>query len=356
MNYLTKISIKSTQLVLLTVLFLVCAHVAKAIEKRALIVGLGNYGPDTEWLKTHGDHDANIMAKEIKSIGFNHYKKLLNNQATKKNILGELNALYDSCKQGDIVLFYFAGHGQLILDYNAEEQDGYDESLVLYNAPKSFDAVYNNEAHLLDDEISEIVNRFRIKLGSEGQFILIVDAGFGWSNAEGNNQFERGGALPLEANLETHSFEKIGLYETGIIDDLPFSIPSDGYANLFHVSANQIRGTAQELNGNGVLTLAITRSFEELNDSTDYEKWFNSIESFSLKMLPNQTPIAEGNGSTVVFDLYNRTEGSDYKTNYAIQDTTKTLSDEEIKILSDLKDQLIEEHNNDIGNPDFGVF
>lgn len=355
MKSIIDISVKNAKYYLTTLTIFLGLLNANAIEKRGLIIGLGDYGPDTEWYETHGDHDANSMLEKVKTIGFNNVSKLVNNQATKQNILSHINSIYDSCSKGDIVLLYFAGHGQLIVDYNGDESDGYDESLVLYNAPKYYDALYNNENHLLDDELSEIVNRFRIKLGVDGQFLLMVDAGFGWSGSAAVFPYERGGSLPLEANRETHDFEKIGLYETGIIDDLPFSMPSAGHANLFHVSANHIMGTARELNGNGILTLAITRSFENLNDSMDYEAWFKKIKWYSSKMDDIQVPLAEGNGSTVVFDLYNQTEGSDYDADYAIQDTTATTSAQEINILSNLKDRLIEEHNNSADSPDFGI-
>ncbi|MFT7592423.1 MAG: putative caspase-like protein [bacterium] len=94
-----------------------------AIEKRALVIGVGNYGEDSEWSETHGDNDAKAVEASIKTIGFNNTIKLVNNQASKKSILRHLNTILDSCKKGDIVLFYFAGHGQLVVDYNGDELD-----------------------------------------------------------------------------------------------------------------------------------------------------------------------------------------------------------------------------------------
>jgi len=127
---------------------------ANAIEKKALIIGIGSYPQETGWSQINGDKDANVVEESLKGIGFRNTTKLINSQATKVNILDQLNTMLDSCQQGDVVLFYFAGHGQLILDYDADELDGYDESLVLYGAPKQYDALYKNENHLLDDELS----------------------------------------------------------------------------------------------------------------------------------------------------------------------------------------------------------
>lgn len=327
---------------------------ALGIEKRALVIGVGTYGEDSEWSETHGNNDANAMEKSIQTIGFNNATILVNNQANKTSILTQLTVLYDSCRKGDIVLLYFAGHGQLIADYNGDELDGYDESLVLYGAPKSYDALYNNEHHLLDDELSEIINQFRIKLGDEGEFILIVDAGFGWSSLGTHHQYDRGGSLPLESSEESHPFEMIGKYETGIMDDLPFSTPSARYANLFHISAARIKDQASEINGNGILTLAVTRSFEDLNDSTNYQDWYTAISTYAIA-LDNQTPLAEGDSEVLVFHLYNLVEGADFD-NFDVQNTTETMSVQEINILSNIKERIKEEFKQGVGNPNFAAF
>jgi hypothetical protein len=226
---------------------------------------------------------------------------------------------------------------------------------VLFGAPKTYDALYNNENHFLDDELSAIINRFRIKLGDGGEFILIVDAGFGWSSTGVDNKYDRGGSLPLEASKESHPFEMIGKYEIGILDDQPFSTPSASYASLFHVSAARIDNKATEINCNGILTLAVTRSLEDLSDSISYQDWFVSINTHATALNKNQPPMAEGNSNVFVFHLYNLVEGADY-INYDILDTTETMSKQAVNILSNLKERLKEEFKQDAVNPDFGAY
>ncbi len=325
---------------------------ANAIEKKALIIGIGSYPQETGWSQINGDKDANVVEESLKGIGFRNTTKLINSQATKVNILDQLNTMLDSCQQGDVVLFYFAGHGQLILDYDADELDGYDESLVLYGAPKQYDALYKNENHLLDDELSDIINKFRIKLGPQGEFIVVIDAGFGWMSTS-TTHITRGGAYPLEEKFESHSFSNIGKFESGILDDQPFSVPSKGHAHLFHLTANTINSMAMEVNGNGVLTLSFTRSLEELSDSVSYEVWFHTVQSHGNEIVQGQHIDAEGETDDLVFNHYHKIQGSDCET-FAVEDVTETMSAQEMDMLKNIENYIQEEYNSDSGKGEFG--
>jgi metacaspase-1 len=321
-------------------------------EKRALLVGIGTYTVDSDWGQTHGDNDVVSMSKTLQSIGFNNITKIVNSQATKSQIILSLNQIYDACAVGDVVLFYFSGHGQLILDYNADELDGYDESLVCYGAPKNYDALYKNENHLLDEELSEIINKFRMKLSELGEFICVVDAGYGW-NKKTSSHYTRGGALPLEYNYETHPFENIGKNEVGIIDDLPFSRPYPSYAHLFNISASDIMNVAYELNGNGLLTLAFARSLELPLDSMNYQDLFESIKKNMQLLLSDQTPAAEGLSDVVVFHLFPK-QGT--KTQDLLYMAEHSATVQETVILNNITKALKEEFTRNAKNPEFGVY
>lgn len=325
---------------------------SKAIEKKALIVGIGNYGQDAGWNSINGDKDADVVEKSIQSIGFHNSIKIKNSAATKANLLKAFQAMLDSCHPGDVILFYFAGHGQLILDYDADELDGYDESLVLYGAPKKYDALYKNEHHLLDEELSKIINDFRVKLGATGEFIVVIDAGFGWALDKNNGHVMRGGAFPLEERFQTHDHKNIGRFESGILDDQPFSVPSNGHAHLFHLTANTIKNQAVEINGNGVLTLSFTRSLEEMNDSISYEQWFAMIQQFGTTMVDLQNIDAEGETDDIVFVYYNNIKGSDYNS-FAVEEVTDSMSAQEMDMLKNIEQYIQEEFNSDTGRGEF---
>ena len=85
---------------------------------KALIIGINDYkGPKIPDLET-ATNDATAMAKILKEkYGF-EVKLLLDHEATKGAIYGELRRLTGSTKPNDSVLIYFAGHGDLDRTYD----------------------------------------------------------------------------------------------------------------------------------------------------------------------------------------------------------------------------------------------
>lgn len=93
------------------------------------------------------ENDANMFKGTINTYGVKgKYTVLINQQATKQNILAAINALRDKVKSGDRVILYFAMHGvreldgrSAILPYNAMENDPKNDITVdeLYDAVKA---------------------------------------------------------------------------------------------------------------------------------------------------------------------------------------------------------------------------
>jgi TolB-like protein len=85
---------------------------------KALIIGINDYkGPKIPDLET-ATNDATAMAKILKEqYGF-EVKLLLDHEATKGAIYGELRRLTGSTKSNDSVLIYFSGHGDLDRTYD----------------------------------------------------------------------------------------------------------------------------------------------------------------------------------------------------------------------------------------------
>lgn len=97
-------------------------------NKRALIVGI-NY-PGTSHELRGCVNDALAMESLLKGhYGFQDITKLLDHQATTKNILDELEKLVAGAKAGDILFFHYSGHGSQFPDNmdNDFEPDGLDE-------------------------------------------------------------------------------------------------------------------------------------------------------------------------------------------------------------------------------------
>lgn len=75
-------------------------------RKLALVIGIGKYGNIQQL--SNPENDANDMSKALKSIGF---KVTLVLHPNRFKLQEAILTFEHSIQPGDIVLFYFAGHG-----------------------------------------------------------------------------------------------------------------------------------------------------------------------------------------------------------------------------------------------------
>jgi hypothetical protein len=73
---------------------------------------------------------------------------LTNIKPTKSNILNEFQKFVSNAETGDVLFFYFSGHGSYINDRNRDETDGRDEMIVSCDLQM-----------VLDDELKFILNK-----------------------------------------------------------------------------------------------------------------------------------------------------------------------------------------------------
>ena len=148
---------------------------------RALLVGIGKY-PTTEtgWKEIHGDADVYLLKPLLAEQGFTDIRTLVNEAATKKAIITALNDLIASTTAGDKIYIHFSGHGQPVEDANGDETDEdfpFDQSFVAYDAYRSTQKnKYFGENHLIDDELTPLLDRLKTKVGKQGQIFMAVDA------------------------------------------------------------------------------------------------------------------------------------------------------------------------------------
>ena len=172
-------------------LFLSIGLVAQ--NKYALLIGIGNYPKDSGWNLIHGDNDIHIIKGLLVTQGFNteNIATLTNETATKDEIISNFNSLHERVQLGDVVYIHFSGHGQQITDINGDEDDGFDEAWIPYDAKKKYEAgVYEGHNHLTDDELNEIFTRLRVRVGARGKIIVIADACHSGSGSRGQSDDE----------------------------------------------------------------------------------------------------------------------------------------------------------------------
>jgi metacaspase-1 len=93
------------------------------------------------------ENDAAAMAEVARGSSFKALT-LLTRQATSENVLRLLYAASSRLIAGDIFLLTFAGHGSQIPDVNGDEEDGLDETWLLF------------DRMLIDDELYGAFSRF----------------------------------------------------------------------------------------------------------------------------------------------------------------------------------------------------
>jgi hypothetical protein len=116
-------------------------------NKKALLIGI-NY-INTPYQLNGCIDDTNRMKDLLSSHGFNDFKILTDVASvkpTKANILNEFKNLIVNAKSGDLLFFYFSGHGSYTYDRNGDETDGSDEMLL------SLDSL-----PIIDDELKTIL-------------------------------------------------------------------------------------------------------------------------------------------------------------------------------------------------------
>jgi Caspase domain. len=100
------------------------------MAKRALLVGINKYKIPGADLSGCVNDVTNVRDILLKYFGFTtkDIRVLVDERATKKNILSRLRWLVDKAKAGDYLLFHYSGHGSQVVDRDDDElKDRMDE-------------------------------------------------------------------------------------------------------------------------------------------------------------------------------------------------------------------------------------
>jgi hypothetical protein len=121
---------------------------------RAVLVGIDEYArSDIPSLRGCVNDVAlvRMLLKEHLGVPNEDIRVVVNQRATKENILLRLGATIDSAAPGDVVVFYFSGHGSQIRDRDGDElTDALDELICPY------DMDWDRGTYLLDDDLDAL--------------------------------------------------------------------------------------------------------------------------------------------------------------------------------------------------------
>lgn len=165
---------------LLTVLLLLICHFPSHAERRALLIGIGDYPTGiTGWQQIHGNADIGLLKPMLAMRGYGDIVTLTDREATKKAIVRAIKELTARSKTGDTIYLHLSGHGQRVKDENGDEPTGLDGSFIPYDAYKTpylSKREYSGQNHLIDDEIAFLLNDMMTAIGPSGEIFLAVDA------------------------------------------------------------------------------------------------------------------------------------------------------------------------------------
>ena len=166
-----------------------------AQRKRAFMVGISHY--DTaltgyQWNNINGVEDIRLLSPVLKKQGF-YLTTLTDEQATYDNICKNLSQFIAKTKKGDLVYIHFSTHGQPVEDYDGDEEDGWDESIIPIDAYKLYKkGTYEGQRHLIDDQINKYVKKLREKIGPTGFLYVVIDACHAGTSSRANDETVRG--------------------------------------------------------------------------------------------------------------------------------------------------------------------
>lgn len=160
----------------------------------ALVVTIGEYPLDSGWESIHSNNDKQYILEILSREHFleENITTLSDSRATKRNVTEAFRNLVRNVEKGDAVFVHFSCHGQQMMDDNGDEPDGWDESLVLYDAKKVYiSKKYEGENHLRDDELGIWINELRKKSGDNGRVTVVLDACHSGTANRGEDEFIR---------------------------------------------------------------------------------------------------------------------------------------------------------------------
>ena len=265
------------------------------------------------WNDLSSNHDVELLKEMLSDQGFTeeNVTYLLDSEATVQNLDKAFGTLKKRVNPGDIIYFHYSGHGQQISDVNGkkykrknvllrDEVDGFDESLVLYNAPKRYYKGYEFEHHYADDQLNVHITDLRKSIGSNGQIVVVIDACHSGSATRGEDEPTVRGTDEPCAPKNYSGEEEIDKSE-GFGTDFSFGEdPSLGkLVAFFGCKAEQVnrefRPDLEDSKRYGSLTYFLIQAMKNLNSNATYANLFSEIRKHMVLNFKNaQQPEIEG--------------------------------------------------------------
>lgn len=273
-------------------LFMSLTLYSLAQTKHALLIGVGTYPERTQggkWGNLSSENDILLVNDMLIGQGFSpqNIKTLLNEKATAKNAMVELDALLLRLKKGDVVYVHYSGHGQQVADVKKgefpnlkfvekDEIDGYDEALAMYDAAVYYYNGYDYSGHLIDDQLDYYVTKIEEAIGDKGHLVMVLDACHSGTGTRGTPSTRRRGSSskcePEDYTPDYTAKDKKNFSEAN-------SVNGNGIKTIFMGCKNDEVNYEMEVNGKGYgsLTYAMVEAVSGLKSTASYQNVFKIV-------------------------------------------------------------------------------
>ncbi len=271
---------KKLCLTALTVLMASVVNTSYAANK-ALIVGVGKYQNPENNLDGI-DLDTN-MAQQLAlrlDISPSNIKRIADNRATVNGMREAMKWAASDVEADDTVLIYVSGHGSQVTDQNSDEQDGYDETLYLY------------DGHFIDDEFGQLIKAIPSK-----NVLVFIDACHsgtvtkGWKSVGNAFNAKRGMSKFIQPLTQPAPASARGLARK----DVAIEAAGDNYLLIAAAQDNQ---KAVATADGSIFTKALLETFEKKRTKGGDFTWNDVFEDTKNSVIAadqNFYPNLEGN-------------------------------------------------------------
>jgi hypothetical protein len=259
-------------------------HVVEA-RKTALLVGISEYQePPFSSQTLQAKRGLQLMQSTLMGQGFSSEDivTLTGMYASRKGIEEAFEQYLFSAKHGDIVVFYFYGHGVQIEDTNRDEVDKLDEAIVPFDGIRRSNSDHQNLIH--DDLLGQWIRRVRKQIGVDGQVIVLVDACHSGGGLRGRHRKIKPDRYKL-----SNTYSDSG----GLAPFIAF------YSSMPHQSSHELNlGNEGKM---ALLTWAFCKSMQDINQNSTFRGLFEQTTLYMASASLKQTPQMEGNPDRIVF-------------------------------------------------------
>jgi metacaspase-1 len=274
-------------------------------RKLALLVGISNYGrgrdSTMDWANLNGARDVMLLQKTLEErLGFKKEDVLLlsDAKATRKGIIDAFqNHLIAQAKPGDIVVFHFSGHGQLMKDETGRKLTGKDECFVPYDYGEQGIKTVENNPRLRAYEINSLLTRLCDKMRENGKvkgdIFVVLDTCHSGTGTRGIMKERGRGWDEKYDGPEPKESSSRGVGEKVTANpEYVFIAACKSYQ-----SAKEDPDTKM-----GILTEHLIKAIEQSRPDSTYRDLFEKMESEVGALNIAQDVQAEGNLDKVIFN------------------------------------------------------